>query len=116
MDARFKCNEKFEILIFRKCSEEQIVLLKHVACNVCHYFVDSSGGGLRFFLEEAHTCMHADASNETPHFLYILFDIYIYIYIYIIYIYIVQIYIDIYLILKSGARHVWECGKVPWAS
>jgi len=49
MDARFKCNEKFEILIFRKCSEEQIVLLKHVACNVCHYFVDSSGGGLRFF-------------------------------------------------------------------
>ena len=58
--------------------------------------------------------MHADASNETPHFLYILFDIYIYIY--ILYIYIVQIYIDIYLILKSGARHVWECGKVPWAS
>ena len=116
MDARFKCNEQLEILIFRKCSEEQIVLLKHVACNVCHYFVDSSGGGLRFFLEEAHTCMHADASNETPHFLYILFDIYIYIYIYIIYIYIVQIYIDIYLILKSGARHVWECGKVPWAS
>ena len=63
-----------------------------------------------FFLEEAHTCMHADASNETPHFLYILFDIYIYIYIYYI------IYIYIYMIIKSGVRHVWEWGKVPWAS